>query len=256
MAISTTCLPQPEGLAHGRERRQYQLGAIALPKPPAHRDKENMRSSRRTAIIGDVTRMGLISRALLTAAVAIAIGHLAAVTDYQRDRLVELSGKLPEPALVEHWHYQSIVEQRTLRIAEDLILLCAVAAAARSIAEAALLLLTAVALAGLTAGAEMWALRYQTLPWPLVPVEVPAPVRSIVTAHTIALLLAVLIYSSTWRQSAEPARHRRASRQRPQRQARQTKRRPPRRQPPPETAPDQPVPRPFQPDLDDDEDQH
>ena len=202
-----------------------------------------MRSFAQPAIIEDVTRAGLISRALLVAAVAIAVGHMAAVTDYQRDRLVDLSAKLPEPAEVEHWHYQSIVEQRTLRVAEDLILLCVAIAAARSIAEGVLLLLTGVALAGLTAGAEMWALHYETVPWPLVPVDLPAAVRSIITAHAVALLLAAVVYSSAWREAAQPPR-RRSSRRSGQRNPRRPTRRPPKRPSSAEAGRNEPMPKP------------
>ncbi len=165
-------------------------------------------------IIEPVTRAAFISRALLIAALAVGVGHLAAVTEYQRDRALELASQVREPAMAEHWRYQGLVEARTLRAAETVILLAAAAAAGRTVGEVVVLLMNAFALSGLTAAGELWALRYEQILWPVVPAELPVKPQTVVAAHGAIVLLVLVVYSSALR-GGQPQR--RAPRQRPAR---------------------------------------
>ncbi|MBC7288200.1 MAG: hypothetical protein H5T86_09200 [Armatimonadetes bacterium] len=166
-------------------------------------------------------RAALIARALAVTALAVAVGHLSAVTAYQRQRLDEARPGMADAALHEHLRYQGVVERRTLAVAQCVILLCSAAVAARTAVEALLLLLTAISAAGATAAAEMLALGFDRILWPLVPAEFPAPPWAVIACHGAGIVAVCIVYISALRATIEPAkppsrvRHQPAVRRRP-----------------------------------------
>jgi len=142
-------------------------------------------------------------RAVLVLALGVSLGHLFAVSQYQRGELdAAHTASREEPALEEYHRYQGLLERRTLAIAADLVLVTAAAVAARSVAEGVALAIVGFGAAGLTAAGELAALGYALLTWPLLPVLYSQTPAFVITAHAAALLLIGLVYYADARREA------------------------------------------------------
>jgi hypothetical protein len=145
----------------------------------------------------------IFSRALLIAAVGLAVGHLMAVGQYQRSLLDETAVGRDEPALAEHHAYQALVERRTLAVAGGIILLGAAAAAGRSVAESVALFVAAFGATGLAASLELICLGYTLVPWPLLPFLSGQQAPLVAVVHGAMVIVVAVVYRSAMRRAVK-----------------------------------------------------